>query len=228
MKRILIFNCQNINCLAIRSELEKSYYVKLTKDFNEVPSTLCHFAPDIILCGNEFNGSPLSGLMSRIVQFTKAPVIAILQETDLETVPLTPPLSDFICSPVKMNELITRIELRTLKVRDSEAAPAIFNNGELLIDLENCHVYIGEKPVHLTMLEYRLICLLAKNRGKVVPYVDILNELWHDCIGGEIRSLRVIVAAVRDKLTTETGYPYIQTHMGIGYCMPLYNTENSD
>ena len=67
---------------------------------------------------------------------------------------------------------------------------------------------------------YKLLCLLAKNTGKVLTHNYILKEVWGSYSASEVGSLRVFMAMLRKKLQSgEDAQPYIQTHIGIGYRM---------
>ena len=94
------------------------------------------------------------------------------------------------------------------------------NNGSLHIDYAAGCAYIGENEIHLTPIEYKLLCLLAKNTGKVLTHNYILKEVWGSYSASEVGSLRVFMAMLRKKLQSSEGaQPYIQTHIGIGYRM---------
>ncbi|MER2143612.1 MAG: winged helix-turn-helix domain-containing protein, partial [Eubacteriales bacterium] len=79
--------------------------------------------------------------------------------------------------------------------------------------------YIADQEIHLTPIEYRLLCLLAKNTGKVLTHNYILKEIWGSYTASDVGSLRVFMATLRKKLQTGGEQPYIQTHIGIGYRM---------
>ena len=95
----------------------------------------------------------------------------------------------------------------------------IFTNGDLKIDYVAGCAYIGEEELHLTPLEYKLLCLLAKNVGKVLTHTFITNELWGCSWDNEVASLRVCMATLRKKIEVPGQAQYIQTHVGIGYRM---------
>ena len=80
--------------------------------------------------------------------------------------------------------------------------------------------HIADAEVHLTPIEYRLLCLLAKNVGKVLTHNYILKEVWGNALPGDTPSLRVFMATLRKKIEKNPSQPqYIQTHIGIGYRM---------
>lgn len=70
------------------------------------------------------------------------------------------------------------------------------------------------------MIEYKILCLLAKNVGKVLTHTYITHEIWGSSYENEIGSLRVFMATLRKKLEGQSQkQQYIQTHIGIGYRM---------
>ena len=115
-----------------------------------------------------------------------------------------------------------RVALRRLTYSQSAEGmkSSVFNNGELKIDYSSGCVYISDDELHLTPIEYKLICLLAKNVGKVLTYTFITREIWGSAWENDVASLRVFMATLRKKIEKDTSCPqYIQTHVGIGYRM---------
>ena len=69
-------------------------------------------------------------------------------------------------------------------------------------------------------MEYRLLCLLAQNTGKVLTHKFITQSVWGSSWDNDVGSLRVFMATLRKKLEKPPDSPqYIQTHIGIGYRM---------
>ena len=74
--------------------------------------------------------------------------------------------------------------------------------------------------MRLTPIEYKLLCLLSRNTGKVLTHRYILENVWGSTLKTDVGSLRVFMATLRKKLESAPGAPqYIQTHIGIGYRM---------
>ena len=225
MLKILICECNEINCAQLVSELYGTYFVRHVFTTAEVENSIMEFSPDVILCGREFGGLYVSDFSRMIRRFTKAPIILIRNVERLSPLPIKSfGMDDFICAPIRLNELNARITLALseppapIMNNDSENT---FRNGSMFIDYITCRVFINNEQVHLTLLEYKLLCLLSKNCGSVVKYGTILNDLWANPIGNEILSLRVFVTALRRKLqSVAPDENYLQTHMGEGYCMP--------
>lgn len=222
MKKILICDCRETDCSLLCAGLSKengSYSVKLVFSPKDMKNTLTSFSPDVILCGSDFCGIPIGELSGTFVPLKEVPIIYIHDlskpiSTEFSRV------SDVICTPLRLQELILRIEMRTVKA----ASQSVFTNGALTIDHELCRVTVNGDEVHLTMFEYKLLCILARSCGRVVRYEDVLSELWDNPVGSEVGALRVYINAIRRKLgKTDDGESYVQTHMGMGYCMPVLN-----
>ena len=80
--------------------------------------------------------------------------------------------------------------------------------------------------MRLTPIEYKLLCLLAQNTGKVLTHKFILQNVWGRSLESDVGSLRVFMATLRKKLEKAPGSPkYIQTHIGIGYRMLRIDRE---
>ena len=224
MLKLLICNCIETNCTQLAEDIKTEYIVRLAYTPDESENLILTFNPDVILCGREFGSLYVLDFVRIIRRLTKAPIILIRSIEALSPLPIrTFGLADFICTPIHKNELSARISLALSENVEPEKSEneAAFKNGLLSIDYATCRVFISDTQVHLTLLEYKLLCLLSKNCGNVVRYSVILDELWSNPIGNEILSLRVFVAALRKKLqAVSTDEVYLQTHMGEGYCMP--------
>ncbi|MCI1307983.1 MAG: helix-turn-helix domain-containing protein, partial [Eubacterium sp.] len=78
-------------------------------------------------------------------------------------------------------------------------------------------------------IEYKLLCLLAKNTGKVLTHTYITQNIWGSAWEGNVASLRVFMATLRKKLEKyDDTFQYIQTHIGIGYRMLKADSGNTE
>lgn len=139
---------------------------------------------------------------------------------------------DYLTKPFSVDELLARVRstLRRIKYLETRGAveEAIFHNGDLTIDYAASIVKIGSDEIHLMPLEYGILCLLAKNVGKVLTHNYILDKVWTNSIESDLASLRVYVASLRKKIEkNKSEYQYIQTHIGIGYRMVKIETEQT-
>ena len=88
------------------------------------------------------------------------------------------------------------------------------------IDYVSGCAYMNGEEMHLTPIEYKLLCLFSQNVGRVLTHQFILKEIWNSPLESDITSLRVFMATLRKKIEKNPAKPkYIQTHVGIGYRM---------
>ena len=131
---------------------------------------------------------------------------------------------DYITKPFSTAELLARIRGNYLRIQyiqnNQQGGTPVFHNGSLTIDYQMQPVYVKEEEIHVTPIEYKILCLLAKNLGRVLTHTHITKEIWGSSLEGDIASLRVHVATVRKKIEKkDISNKCIQTHIGIGYCM---------
>ena len=90
----------------------------------------------------------------------------------------------------------------------------------LTIDFERRLVKVDGQDVHLTQIEYKLVCLLAQNAGRVMTYEAIITKIWGPYADSDNQILRVNMAHIRRKLEQNPAEPhYIFTEIGVGYRM---------
>lgn len=131
---------------------------------------------------------------------------------------------DYLTKPFSVEELLARLRVtqRRLIIMKTEslAEASVFINGKLKIDYAAGCAYLEEEELHLTPIEYKLLCLLSANIGKVLTHSFITQKIWGSSWENDIASLRVFMAGLRKKIEKEDDSPqYIQTHIGVGYRM---------
>lgn len=133
-------------------------------------------------------------------------------------------VDDYLTKPFSVEELLARLRVtqRRLNMIQNEAAAeaSVFTNGQLRIDYAAGCAYLGDDELHLTPIEYKLLCLLSRNIGKVLTHTFITQNIWGSSWDNDIASLRVFMATLRKKLEKDADSPqYIQMHIGVGYRM---------
>ncbi len=124
---------------------------------------------------------------------------------------------DYITKPFGTDELLARLRAVLRRVGDEESEPRI-EIGALAIDLEARRVSTAGELVHLTPIEFDLLRVLAKHRGKLVTHRQLLREVWGPAYETETHYLRVHVAHIRAKIEPDPSRPrYVVTEPGVGY-----------
>lgn len=132
---------------------------------------------------------------------------------------------DYLTKPFNIDELLARVRstLRRAEYLQNMTTQeeTVFENGDLKINYLSATVSLKGKEIHLMPIEYNLLCLLAKNVGKVLTYQFILDKIWKNALESDLSSLRVYMTTLRKKIDKQYAddRKYIQTHIGIGYRM---------
>ena len=182
--------------------------------------------PDIVLLDLGLPDMDGMEVIRKIRSWSNMPIIVIsakCEDAD-KIVALDTGADDYLTKPFSIEELLARLRVtqRRLSVMKSEASAAdsVFINGDLRIDYAAGCTYLGERELHLTPIEYKLLCLLSRNVGKVLTHTFITQKIWGASWENDIASLRVFMATLRRKLESDPQSPqYIQTHIGVGYRM---------
>ena len=182
--------------------------------------------PDVIILDLGLPDMDGVDIIRKVRTWSNTPIIVVsARSEDQDKVEaLDAGADDYLTKPFSVEELLARLRVALRRVRyDSEkvsAEASLYQNGELRIDYAAGCVYRGEQEIHLTPIEYRLLCLLAKNTGKVLTHNYILKEIWGTALASDTPSLRVFMATLRKKIEPVPSEPrYIQTHIGVGYRM---------
>jgi two-component system, OmpR family, KDP operon response regulator KdpE len=124
---------------------------------------------------------------------------------------------DYLTKPFGVGELLARVRAASRRSADRDDPPSIFEFGDVRVNMSLRTVQKSGVEIHLTPTEYRLLCLLAANEGKVVTHHQLLADVW-----GPNRSnghyLRVYMGHLRHKLENDPARPqHILTEPAVGY-----------
>ena len=182
--------------------------------------------PDIILLDLGLPDMDGVNVIERIRSWSNVPIIVIsARSEDRDKIEaLDAGADDYLTKPFSVEELLARLRAtqRRLTAMQNQTAnmSSVFVNGDLKVDYAARCAYLKEEELHLTPIEYKLLCLLSKNVGKVLTHTYITQEVWGSSWDNDIASLRVYMATLRKKLEAGAdSLQYIQTHIGIGYRM---------
>lgn len=179
--------------------------------------------PDIVLL--DLGLPDLDGveIIQRIRSWSQMPIIVIsARSEDADKIAaLDAGADDYLTKPFSVAELLARLRVtqRRLAALTSGNGESIFRNGKLTIDYGAGCAYLGDAALKLTPTEYKLLCLLAKDVGKVLTHTYLTDKIWGSSWESDMASLRVHMATLRKKMEKDSNAQYIQTHIGIGYRM---------
>ena len=181
--------------------------------------------PDVMLL--DLGLPDLDGVevIRKLRSWSAMPIIIISARSDdtdkIET--LDAGADDYLTKPFSVDELLARLRATIRRLHQSQGEgtePTVFVNGSLRIEFATGCAWLNGEELHLTPIEYKLLCVLARNCGKVLTHKYITREVWGTAWENNVASLRVFMATLRKKLESPAGAQvYIQTHMGIGYRM---------
>lgn len=124
--------------------------------------------------------------------------------------------NDYLTKPFRNRELLARIRVATHRTFREQDIRMEFDN--LIIDQDKHVVIKNNEIVKLTSTEYSLLVLLAKNEGRVLTHVYILQEIWGYGYTDQTQNLRVFIATLRKKIEDDPSKPKLLiTESGIGY-----------
>lgn len=127
---------------------------------------------------------------------------------------------DYMTKPFSPRELTARVKavLRRVSSTGKSVGQKSIVIGRLRIDLPRHKVLLGDKPVELSITEFKLLKYLAENRGRVIARESLLDNVWgHDAFV-EPRTVDVHVRRLRAKIEDDPENPvFIKTVRGVGY-----------
>ena len=213
------------NLIATTLETQDYQYHRAKTGTGAVMDALS-FRPDVVLLDLGLPDIDGVDIIKKIRAWSNMPIIVVSarSEDSDKVAALDAGADDCLTKPFSVDELLARLRVALRRVRyDNEKTSgeaSLYENGGLKIDYAAGCAYRDGVEIHLTPIEYKLLCLLAKNTGKVLTHNYILGEIWGGPAVSDTPSLRVFMATLRKKLEKDPGHPqYIQTHIGVGYRM---------
>lgn len=173
-------------------------------------------------------------IIRKIREWSNMPIIVISARSEDEDKieALDAGADDYLTKPFSVEELLARLRvmqrrIALLQLDNNVNKSSIYMNGKLKIDYVAGCAYKDDEELKLTPIEYKLLCILAKNTGKVLTHKYITQKIWGSAWDSNVASLRVFMATLRKKLGNDSN-SYIQTHVGIGYRMLKVETNIED
>lgn len=216
----------SIRNLIVTTLKTHEYKFLTAKDGYEAIMQASSHNPDIVLLDLGLPDMDGIEVIKKIRSWSNMPIIVIsARSEDSDKIEaLDCGADDYLTKPFSVEELLARLRVtqrRLSYIEDHLAtSDAVFTNGKLKVDYAAGCAYLADEEMHLTPTEYKLLCVLSKNVGKVLTHKFIAEMIWGSSRETDIGSLRVFMTTLRKKIEKLPDSPqYIQTHIGVGYRM---------
>jgi len=228
--RILVVDDEPRYIRAMQANLEASgYEVLAARDGPTALELAANEEPDLILLDIRMPGQDGYEVCRRMREFSMTPIIMLtaLTEDASKVKGLDTGADDYVTKPFSVDELLARVRAALRRVEFSkrtEPGPS-FQAGDLRIDFAQRRVFVCGQEVSLTPTEYRLLCELVSQAGRVLVPEYLVREVWGTGHEGDIRLLWQVIHRLRHKIERNPQNPlYIQTRPGIGYIFEIPDT----
>jgi two-component system, OmpR family, KDP operon response regulator KdpE len=210
--------------------LQKFLEVALSDSYHTIQATtgesgIRHAAndrPDLVILDLGLPDVDGIEVTKRIREWSGLPIIVVSargKEQD-KVQALDAGADDYITKPFGIGELMARVRvaLRHASTAKADSGEALFQVGQLVVDLGRRRVQVGDTEIHMTPNEYSLLATLVKNAGKVMTHRHLLREVWGPGASDQSHYLRVYMNQLRQKIEADPSRPrYLITETGVGY-----------
>jgi len=183
-----------------------------------------HVKPDIVVLDVMMLGMDGWQACQRFREMTDVPIIMLTAMSSQEDIVkgLNLGADDYLIKPVTTDELAARIRALLRRVSrtsgNGQNREVIVGQDNLVIDLDKYEVTIDGERVDLSPTEFRLLSVLVKHKGRVLPHEFLLTEVWGAEYVDEIDYLRLYISYLRRKIANKAPEAdLIHNEWGIGY-----------
>ncbi|HEY7933059.1 MAG TPA: response regulator transcription factor [Solirubrobacteraceae bacterium] len=155
----------------------------------------------------------------RIREWSEMPILVLsaVGDEDQKVRALEAGADDYITKPFGARELVARLGAALRRTASGMQEPVISADG-LVVDFAARSVRLQDREIHLTPIEFDLLRVLLRNRGRLMTHRSLLLEVWGPEYLDDIQPLRTHIARLRAKIEPDGSLPhYIVTDTGVGY-----------
>lgn len=176
--------------------------------------------PDLVIMDLGLPDMDGHDLLKDLRTFFAGPVIVLsVRDSEREKVAaLDGGANDYVEKPFGANELLARVRSTLRTFRTIDVPSAIYDDGNLYVDIADRRVSLAGEEVHLSKKEFELLRCLLSHPGRIVTQQQLLKDIWGPQHHKDSHYLRIFIGRLRSKLRDEPTCPrYIQTEAGVGY-----------
>lgn len=178
--------------------------------------------PDLVILDLGLPDMDGQEVIRRLREWLTAPIIVLSarDQDEQKIVALDGGADDYLTKPFSTGELLARVRvaLRHASRTGNDAGSTQYVTGDLKVDLAARRVFVADREIHLTPIEYKILATLIRHAGKVLTHRQLLKEVWGPDQVQETHYLRVFMANLRRKLELDSAQPrYLLTEQGVGY-----------
>ena len=206
----------------LQSQLKlRGYAVEAVGTGPEALDSIALSAPNLMLLDLSLPEMDGIAVCRNLREWSQLPVILLTanDEVDSKIAALDAGADDYLTKPFHMGELIARIRtiLRRAPAAGGVSATTVFTVGDVEIDTAQRTARRGENLIHLTRIEFDLLCELVRHVDRVLTYDHLLQAVWGPT-AEDIHGVHVHISNLRRKLETGPGSPrHILAIAGVGY-----------
>lgn len=154
----------------------------------------------------------------RLREWSDMPILVLsaVGEEEQKVRALEAGADDYITKPFGTRELVARLQAALRRAGRPGEEPVVSVEG-LEIDLAARTVVRDGESIHLTPIEFDLLRVLVRNRGRLLTHRALLSEVWGPEYVDDIQPLRTHIARLRAKIEPQGRPRYIVTDPGVGY-----------
>ncbi len=220
-KTIMVIEGESELVATLRDSLEAQGYEILTYESGEDGlSDINAIRLDLIVLDANLRDASGLEICERIRKRSEVPIVMVADDaSDAEEVRALKFADEFIKRPVTNERMMARVDVILKRLADLPSRTREpLDLGDLYIDFARREVFLINKPVELTRIEYDLLNTLAMHENHVLTHKQLLDKVWGPEYQAETQYLWVNVSRLRKKLEPTPDSPrYIHTQQGVGY-----------
>ncbi|HSS10473.1 MAG TPA: response regulator [Acidimicrobiales bacterium] len=197
----------------------RGYLVDLAASGEAALDLAAQRQPDLVILDLGLPGLDGINVVESLRRWNKVPILVLsARETERAKVAaLDAGADDYVTKPFGMDELVARVRAALRRAAPPEEAATVVTD-RFTVDLAAKKILSPDGEIRLTPIQWHVVEVLVRNRGKLVTQRHLLQEVWGPAYTDETHYLRVFLAQIRRKLEADPSHPkHFITEPGMGY-----------